>query len=298
MPEKFIPLIITVVIVAGLLAAYVLYLKHKTKQEKKKSNKNSSITINEYNGNSELSENYLLNFREDRFGGAGGFSISSDEYYSTIDDSSDEDGSIVVSGGNDSVKRASHNVKTKPKPKMRRVPVKPIDVIDELQTSPTNWSLGDLDGKIAMLKDKADLITQKYAKQEVEALICCLENRKKYNDSDQVGQTNREYFSQFDQTDEAKVNILLKKYNDLKMGQADIFIPEFPDDATKIMKEYTEKVVEISGKKPILYVIAQKKDFKKADSKRDPILLAQSPFGFHYFILGAWDKEMLYLPEL
>jgi len=34
------------------------------------------------------------------------------------------------------------------------------------------------------------------------------------------------------------------------------------------------------------------------DEKRDPILLAQSPFGFYYNILGAWEKEMVYLPEL
>ena len=38
--------------------------------------------------------------------------------------------------------------------------------------------------------------------------------------------------------------------------------------------------------------------FRKAYEKRDPILLAQSPFGFYWQILGAWDKEMLLLGEL
>ena len=40
------------------------------------------------------------------------------------------------------------------------------------------------------------------------------------------------------------------------------------------------------------------RDFEKQYERRDPILLAQSPFGFYYHILGAWDTEMLYLPEL
>jgi uncharacterized lipoprotein len=46
------------------------------------------------------------------------------------------------------------------------------------------------------------------------------------------------------------------------------------------------------------YVIAEEKSFKSAAEKRDPILLVQSPFGFYWQILGAWDKEMILLSEL
>jgi len=98
-----------------------------------------------------------------------------------------------------------------------------------------------------------------------------------------------------------RLNQKLKKLttkHDLVMEKADIFIPEFPDDAIAIMKSYTENVIKITNKKPIFYVIAEKEDFKYADDKRDPILLVQSPFGFYYQILGAWDKEMLILHEL
>ncbi len=175
--------------------------------------------------------------------------------------------------------------------------MKPIDVINELQKPPTNWSLEGIEDKIGILRDKEEIITQRYAKQEVKALILCLQNRKKYNDKAKNGKTFREYFSQFDITDGAKIKEVTDKH-DLKMGNADIFIPEFPDDATKIMKEYIEKVAEVCDKKPHFFVIAQKKDFKKVEAKRDPILLGQSPFGFYYFILGVWDTEMLYLPEL
>ena len=170
-------------------------------------------------------------------------------------------------------------------------------MIGELQKPPTNWSLEGIDDRIEILRDKEDIITQRYAKQEVRALIECLKNRKKYDEKGKDGRTFREYFSQFDVTDGEKIETVTNKYG-LQMGNADIFIPEFPDDATKIMKEYQEKVHEICEKKPRFFVIAQEKDFKKVEGKRDPILLAQSPFGFYYFILGAWDREMLYLPEL
>ena len=50
--------------------------------------------------------------------------------------------------------------------------------------------------------------------------------------------------------------------------------------------------------RPIFYVIATEDKFRKAYEKRDPILLVQSPFGFYWQILGAWDKEMILLSEL
>jgi hypothetical protein len=55
---------------------------------------------------------------------------------------------------------------------------------------------------------------------------------------------------------------------------------------------------ELCGKKPVFYVIAEPDKFRKAYERRDPILLVQSPFGFYWQILGAWDKEMILLSEL
>ena len=82
------------------------------------------------------------------------------------------------------------------------------------------------------------------------------------------------------------------------MKTSDIFIPEFPDEAIKAMTDYTEKMEAVCGKKPVFYVIAEHDKFKEAFKKRDPILLVQSPFGFFWQIIGAWDKEMILLSEL
>jgi hypothetical protein len=171
-----------------------------------------------------------------------------------------------------------------------KIKMKPVDVVNELEVEPTIFNLNNLDDKISVLKDKEKLLTQHYAKREVTALIERLELRKKYPD-------HKAYFDQYKNTTDEKIGKLLEKY-DLVMKTSDIFIPEFPDDAISVMKSYTEKVEELCGKKPVFYVIAENQHFRKAYDKRDPILLVQSPFGFFWQILGAWDKEMLLLGEL
>lgn len=182
----------------------------------------------------------------------------------------------------------SANTQSEEKP--IKITITPKEALKELERVPTNFSLANLDDKIAVLKDKEKLIKQRYANREIKALLERLENRKKYNE-------HKTFFDRFDNTTQEKIDNLLEKTG-LVMKESDIFIPEFPDDAIQVMKEYTEKLETICGKKPVFYVIADAKDFKSAYEKRDPILLVQSPFGFYYQILGAWDEEMLLLSEL
>jgi hypothetical protein len=171
-----------------------------------------------------------------------------------------------------------------------KIAIKPIEVVNELEEPAELIRMNNIDDKISVLKDKEQLIKQHYAKREVTALIERLENRKLYP-------ANKTFFDAFSNTTEEKIDQLLSKYK-LVMKPSDIFIPEFPDEAINIMKAYTEKMEELFKKKPVFYVIAEDVHFQKAYEKRDPILLVQSPFGFYYQILGAWDKEMLILGEL
>lgn len=209
-------------------------------------------------------DRYLIDFREDRFGGMNMPTTAS-------------------SGG-----RISESIK---------VSITPKDVLCELGRIPTLWSLDGLDAKIKILEEKRKLISQHYAAEEVDGLILCLKNRSKYDVRTRDGLTYREFFSRFDATDQFHIDALCKKHS-LVFKSADIFMPEFPDDATTIMADVTNKTKQLCGKMPRLFVIATEDQFRSADKKRDPILLSQSPFGFYYYILGAWDKEMLYLPEL
>ena len=56
-----------------------------------------------------------------------------------------------------------------------KITVKPIDVLNEIETVPNPFTMALLDEKIGILKDKEKLIKQDYSKREVSALIERLE---------------------------------------------------------------------------------------------------------------------------
>ena len=166
----------------------------------------------------------------------------------------------------------------------------PLSVMNELGRVPTPFDCENLDDKISTLKDKSKLTNQRYAKAQIDGLTQRLENRKKYKE-------NVAFYSSFPNTTDEKIDNLLGKYK-LVMKESDLFTPTFPKEAVEIMKKYSEVTKKVTKEKPVFYVIAEDKDFEKKYKKLDPILLVQSPFGFFWQILGAWDKEMLLLSEL
>jgi len=177
-----------------------------------------------------------------------------------------------------------------PAEEVQKKVVKPIEVLEEIQMPVRDVDLVGIDQKIAVLEIKKTLIKQEYSKLDVENAIQRLKNRKKYREY-------RNFYGQFTTTTTEKIEELLNKY-DLSFQSADLFIPELPDEIVYTIKEYQEKTVEICGKQTIIMVIATSDLFRKITKDRDPIILAQSPFGFYYDILGAYDKEMIMLSEL
>jgi len=172
----------------------------------------------------------------------------------------------------------------------QRKTVTPKSVLKELEQFPAPDMAKDLDEKIATLKDKSLMVNQIFANEQIKALIKRLENRKKYHEYE-------DFYKAFPNTNDEKIDLLLSKYK-LVIKTTDIFVPTFPKEAIDVMKEYTRITLEMCGEQPVYYVIAEEGDFKKKFEKLDPILLVQSPFGFWWQVLGAWDKEMLLLCEL
>lgn len=153
-----------------------------------------------------------------------------------------------------------------------------------------------LEGQITDFKDKLSMIgSEEYdmrrGTEEIGSVVLRMENRKKYAE-------HAEFFEQYPYTTNTKVNELLKKESHLKLGQIAQFIADMPKDATAAMKMYDAECQKLCDKKAVFYIIADQKDFKKTDQRRDPILLAQSPFAHAWQILGAWDDEMLFLDDL
>lgn len=239
----------------------------------KRKRPNSNISISESSSDG-LNETFLFDFKnyESGYRGSNGGTVVSGSFF--IDNSN---------GITDVETKSKETKKTK-------ITAKPIDILEELETIPTPWNLNNLEDKIEILEYKRDLITQKYSRREVEAMIERLENRKKWSKF-------KKFFDGYQNTTDEKIDALLEKY-DVVMKTSDLFVPEFPDVAIQTMKSYTDNMMKLCKKKPVFYVIAEPDKFRKAYEKRDPILLVQSPFGFYWQILGAWDKEMMLLSEL
>ncbi len=238
---------------------------------KKKQDQNDVVKMSDSDG---LDHTFLFDFKNYQSGYRGGNFAITNTFMVT---------SGVTSGSDDNERESSGQVPQK-------IAVKPIDVVNELETIPTPWTLSNLQDKIEILEYKRDLITQKYSRREVEGMIERLENRKQWAKF-------RKFFEGYQNTTDEKIDDLLDKY-DLVMQTSDLFVPEFPDVAIQTMKSYTDHMMKLCKKKPVFYVIAEPDKFRKAYEKRDPILLVQSPFGFYWQILGAWDKEMMLLSEL
>lgn len=152
-----------------------------------------------------------------------------------------------------------------------------------------------VDGQLEDFKSKLGLMNDPGYNHrgfdEVGSIVIRLENRKKYPSVKAV-------FDKFPYTTNTRISNVLKKHDYLQLGEVDQFVADMPKDAIEAMKEYNLATQKVCQKKAVFYIIADKKDFKKTESRRDPILLAQSPFGHFWQIIGAWDKEMMFLEEL
>lgn len=133
-----------------------------------------------------------------------------------------------------------------------------------------------------------------YAQREIESIIERLRNRSKLVDSAII----KAVVDKYPHTTTELIVKVLGMDKELQCRKGTDFVPDFPRDAINAMKEYQEMCLDVCKKKTHFYVIANTKDFEVKNRRRDPILLAQSPFGFFWQILGAWDKEMIYLGDL
>ena len=161
----------------------------------------------------------------------------------------------------------------------------------KLNTAPeyVDKQIADFKTKLALIKSEE--YDMRRGVNEISSIVTRLENRKKYD-------TVKSIFEEYPYTMTTKINEVLKKHDYLKLGQVAQFVADMPNEAIKAMKSYDEGVDKLCLKKAVFYIIADKKDFEKTNTRRDPILLAQSPFGHFWQVIGAWDREMLFLEEL
>jgi hypothetical protein len=143
-----------------------------------------------------------------------------------------------------------------------------------------------------ILKNKGSDYGQiKYGREELESLLLRLNNRLQY---DQY----KRFFEEYPYTTSAQIDTVVRDYSNLRTRRVEEFVPDLPAEAIEVMEQYNKQCKKLCGLPTVFYIIADKKDFQKHIEKRDPVLLAQSPFGLIWQILGAWDEEMVLLDEL
>lgn len=207
-----------------------------------------------------------------------------------------QNGQVIGIGPGDGkeVKKAE-TVKVEPKEKVTPKGVYKLEMLHD-RTFKLNTDAKYVDEQITTFKDKLALIkSEEYDMRrgtvEVASVLQRMENRKKHAEV-------REVFEEFPYTTSSKIAKVVKDHDHLKIGQVAQFMADMPKEAIDAMKRYNKGCERLCGKQAVFYIIADKKDFQKTQSRRDPILLAQSPFCHAWQILGAWDDEMVFLEEL
>ncbi len=202
---------------------------------------------------------------------------------------------IAVMANPDKKAAAAEEKKEEPKDTITPKGVYELKLLND-KTFKLNTDPAYVDKQLSDFKDKLGMISsEEYdmgrGVEELTSIVMRLENRKKYAE-------DKEFFEEFPYTTTAKIEEVVKKHSHLKLGQVAQFIADMPAEAIDVMKGYNVHTKNVCGKQAVFYIIADKKDFENTTSRRDPILLAQSPFGHFWQILGAWDDEMMFLPEL
>jgi len=152
-----------------------------------------------------------------------------------------------------------------------------------------------LGGRIAdawEIRSDSDLSgAYKYAFQEMQSMSLRLENRRQYKEFE-------EGFNIWPYTTNEAIAAVIKAHTHLEAENCAAMIPDLPKDAINQITAYNKLTEKLCGRRTNFYLIKEKAKKSDVERRRDPILLAQSPFGFFWQILGAWDEEVKFLEEL
>ena len=169
-----------------------------------------------------------------------------------------------------------------------RIEKKPVEVVAEIIAPTPILQLNDIKGQIEIVQNRLDVL-RRYKGQtndEVNAIRYLKARLKyeKYKDMFPWAVTTNELISK-----------LLNKYKlaDRSFGGYSKSVPnEAIEELEKFGKAWNKVMHE--DIEPALKLIT---DYTGPETKKDPILLAESPFGRWWYVLGAWDKEVQIVDE-
>ena len=186
------------------------------------------------------------------------------------------------------------NIDNIKKNKPWKIEKKPIEVWEELSNNDKAVvDCSNLDEKIAVVEDRIKVLSEYTWGKDLDHEYVCLQylnNRKKHEEV-------KDLFS-YPTTTFAMMNDICNIYT-LKIARINQYSWTMPQEAIDELKTYTKSFWLLTWwAKPEIRLIVPEKDFKTEEKKRDPILLAESPFWSRWYILWAWDKEVAIVDEL
>lgn len=169
----------------------------------------------------------------------------------------------------------------------QRIVKKPVEVVNEIVVDQPVLDLNNLDQQIKIVKRRIDVLDEQSVPlaDEYEALGY-LKARQKY----------KKYANLFrwSITTQEKVDELCRTYKVQVVNFAS-YAKNVPNEALDELEKFANAYEKIRDDKPQLSLIT---DYQGPEHRKDPILLARSPFGRWYYILGAWDKEVEIVDDL
>jgi hypothetical protein len=172
----------------------------------------------------------------------------------------------------------------------KRAEVKPKDVVGELNsTDEIKINFENLEAKIKVIKKRYKFMKEdmQLAARDEEMAIKYLEAALRYRKMGGKG------FA-WEVTTQKKIDELRSKYK-VTVGSLGSYHRTVPQEAVDEMEKYLKIFRKVTnGEEPDVKLIVD----DIVERPLDPIIIAGSPFGPWFYVLGAWDKEIEIMGEL
>ena len=181
----------------------------------------------------------------------------------------------------------THNFKTVSE-EDKRIEKKPVEVVKEIISEAPVMNLVDLDKQIRIVARRMKVLKEEAGvkAQDEEMALAFLKARQKYVKYVQL--------FQWQVTTMEKINALCQKYKVSFVGFKS-FYKSIPMEAVDEIEKFAKAFAKVCKEEPVFHMII---DSGGKETRKDPILLAASPFGRWLYILGAWDKEVEIVDDL
>ncbi|MFW9872103.1 MAG: hypothetical protein ACFFG0_03300 [Candidatus Thorarchaeota archaeon] len=171
----------------------------------------------------------------------------------------------------------------------KRIVKKPVEIFEEIISEKPIINLNNLDEQIKLVKERMQVLqqhTRGINLNDEKMAINYLQARKKFE--------KYKHLFKWEITNREMIDKLCKKYK-VMMVSFQNYYKNIPKEGVDEIKKFGEAFENVSNNDPVFKLIV---DDGGKETKKDPILLAASPFGNWFYILGAWDKEVEIVDKL